>query len=169
MAGAIKYCANFENMSTIRDIIMDEFAPLLADSDLNVRTAAFKSLAYLGKFYTHIVRGLLNEKFFLPALDMVLPYNEKFINVIEFGGGVKQKNDRALELRTTAYQFIYDFLGILVKKIPVVQLMRRVLHGFSKMCSTDLLTLLDMKEYFEIKELSCKILLSLFRTETLST
>ena len=116
MAIAVGFVVTNDNQNQVRSFMIQDFAPLLHDPDLDVRTQAWKTLAYIGRNFSKVVIKVMEDKHFLTALDLVLPYNEKFIKITDLGmggksgGGADDKNalkdDMALDLRNTAYRFL---------------------------------------------------------------
>ena len=84
----------------------------LSDSDLNCKKNAFNSLQNFAHNHPQLIRMRFGELFTIFNLEHKV--NPSLIDVVDIGGGMKIKTDKALPIRKS----IYSSIKILLEKIP---------------------------------------------------
>jgi hypothetical protein len=98
--------------SELLDAITECLFKGLVDTDLNCKKSAFSSLQNFAHNHPEYIRKRFGELFNIFKIEHKV--NPSLIDVVDIGGGMKIKTDKALPIRKS----IYSSIKILLEKIP---------------------------------------------------
>ncbi|MCQ2815899.1 MAG: hypothetical protein MJ252_01410 [archaeon] len=111
------------------DILMGILIKGLQSNDLPIKLKAFQSLVTVSHNYSQIVKKYYDQ--LLAIFEEAHKINTAWIEIVDFGGGCKIKQDKGVDIRNAVYNTIKTFIEKFPTKVNIASTIKICIDGIN--------------------------------------